>query len=60
MKVKDLSTWHNFHLSGKGVDEKSTVPETTEVTWTVQLTAGSYTFRCDSYAQKMVETFTVT
>jgi len=60
VKVKDMSSRHNFHLTGKGVDEKTTVPETTEVTWTVQLTAGSYTFQCDPHAQKMVGTFAVT
>ena len=60
VKVKDMSSRHNFHLTGKGVDEKTTVPETTEVTWTVQVTAGSYTFQCDPHAQKMVGTFAVT
>ena len=60
VKVKDMSSRHNFHLTGKGVDEKTTVPETTEVTLTVQVTAGSYTFQCDPHAQKMVGTFAVT
>lgn len=60
VKVKDMSAKHNFHLAGTGVDEKTTVPETTEVTWTVTLVAGTYTFLCDPHAQKMVGTFTVT
>lgn len=59
VKVKDLSTKHNFHLVGTGVDQKTTVPETTEVTWTVKLAAGTYTFKCDPHAP-MVGTFTVT
>lgn len=60
VKVKDMSAKHNFHLSGTGVDEKTTVPETTEVTWKVTLAAGTYTFQCDPHSQKMVGTFTVT
>ena len=60
VKVKDMSARHNFHLSGTGVDEKTSVPETTEVTWTVTLVAGTYTFDCDPHAQKMVGTFAVT
>jgi len=60
VKVKDLSTKHNFHLTGTGVDEKTSVPDTAEATWTVTLVAGTYTFDCDPHAQKMVGTFTVT
>ena len=60
VKVKDLSKIHNFHLSGTGVEEKTSVPETTETTWTVTLVAGTYTFICDPHPKKMVGTFTVT
>ena len=60
VKVKDLSARHNFHLTGTGVDEKTTVPEVTEATWTIKFVAGTYTFQCDPHAQKMVGTFTVT
>jgi plastocyanin len=60
VKVKDMSAKHNFHLTGTGVDEKTTVPEKTETTWTVKLEAGTYTFVCDPHAKKMVGTFTVT
>ena len=60
VKVKDESAKHDFHLTGPGVDEKTGVPETTEATWTVKLSAGTYTFACDPHAQKMVGTFTVT
>lgn len=60
VKVKDMSAIHNFHITGAGVDEKTTVPGTTEVTWTVTFSAGTYTFQCDPHAQRMVGTFTVT
>lgn len=59
VKVKDASAIHNFHLTGPGVEEKTTVPEVTDATWKVTLSAGSYTFKCDPHA-KMTGTFTVT
>jgi hypothetical protein len=59
VKVKDASKIHNFHLTGAGVDQKTTVPDITEVTWTVALQAGTYTFRCDPHP-KMTGSFTVT
>ena len=60
MKVKDLSTRHNVHLTGTGVDKETSVPDMADATWTVTLVAGTYTFQCDPHAQKMVGTFTVT
>lgn len=59
VKVKDTSKIHNFALTGPGVDEKTTVPELKETTWTVTLKAGTYTFTCDPHP-KMKGTFTVT
>lgn len=59
LKVKDASKIHNFHLTGAGVDQKTTVPDITEVTWTVSLQAGSYTLKCDPHP-KMTGNFTVT
>ncbi len=59
VRVKDASKIHNFHLTGAGVDQKTTVPDITEVTWTVSLQAGTYTFRCDPHP-KMTGSFTVT
>jgi hypothetical protein len=58
--IKDTSKIHNLHLSGPGgIDLKTTVPEVTDVTWPVTLTAGTYTFECDPHSS-MKETFTVT
>jgi len=59
VKVKDASKIHDFHLTGPGVDQKTTVPEITESTWTVTLQAGTYTFKCDPHP-KMTGSFTVT
>jgi plastocyanin len=58
IQVNDLSTIHNFHLTGPGVEETTAVPETGEVTWTVTLEPGEYTFRCDPHPP-MVGNFTV-
>jgi plastocyanin len=58
VKVSDKSKIHNFHLTGPGVEQKTTVPDVSDTTWTVDLTAGTYTFTCDPHA-KMTGTFTV-
>jgi plastocyanin len=59
IQVHDLSTIHNFHLLGPGVDQ-ATDPETTEeTTWTVTFTDGIYTFQCDPHATVMHGTFSV-
>src|SRR5207253_2188850 len=47
--VDDQAADHNFHLSGPGVDQATTVPFVGQVTWTVTLSAGSYRFVCDPH-----------
>ncbi len=59
VKVTDLATIHNFHLTGPGVDETTSVPATGEVTWKVTLKPGSYFFACDPHPE-MVGEVTVT
>ena len=59
VQVDDPSTIHNVHLSGAGVDEKTSVGETASPTWQVTLTPGQYTYRCDPHP-RMMGTFTVT
>jgi hypothetical protein len=51
--VRDLSVEHNFHLSGPGVDRFTQVEETGNVTWTVTLVEGRYTFVCDPHSTTM-------
>ncbi len=59
VKVTDPATLHNFHLTGPGVDETTSVSGTGEVTWKVTFEARSYTFICDPHPQ-MVGQVTVT
>ncbi|SDQ05182.1 plastocyanin/azurin family copper-binding protein [Quadrisphaera sp. DSM 44207] len=59
VRVTDPSRTHNFHLTGPGVDETTSVRETTEVTWDVTLRPGEYTFVCDPHPS-MVGSVTVT
>ena len=61
IQVMDPSVIHNFHLTGPGgVDESTTVPDTTETTWQVSLEEGQYTYMCDPHSQSMIGEFTVT
>ena len=58
-KIADKSNIHNFHLKGPGVDKKTGVGATGNVTWTVTLKAGKYTFVCDPHSSFMKGSFTV-
>lgn len=51
--VRDLSDFHNFHLSGPGVDQSTTVEFVGERTWTVELREGRYRFQCDPHSEDM-------
>jgi plastocyanin len=55
IQVSDPSEIHNFHLEGADVEETTTVPETGEITWTVELTAGDYTAVCDPHLNMRAE-----
>jgi plastocyanin len=59
--VEDMSSIHNFHLIGPGVNKTTTVPFTGKQTWTVKLKHGTYTYQCDVHAASgMKGTFKVT
>ncbi|MCW2962722.1 MAG: hypothetical protein JWM90_3109 [Thermoleophilia bacterium] len=60
IEVDDKADNHNFHLTGAGVDETTTVPEVATATWTVALREGTYNFVCDPHAENMKGSFTVT
>jgi len=60
IKVSDQSKIHDLHLTGAGVDQTTSVPGTSNVTWTVTLTPGTYTALCDPHPKKMKVEFTVT
>lgn len=57
--VDDLSEFHNFHLVGPGVDERTSVVDSGSVDWAVQLVDATYTFLCDVHPVSMKKTFTV-
>jgi hypothetical protein len=59
LEVTDSSSFHNFHLTGPGVDQSTTIPETTTVTWPLTLAEGNYEYHCDLHPDTMKGAFTV-
>jgi plastocyanin len=57
--VKDLSTEHNFDLTGPGVAQHTDVETTGTVTWTVAFTDGVYTYICDAHPTQLKGQFAV-
>ena len=57
--VSDKSKIHNFHLKGKGVNVKTTVPATGSKTFKITLAKGKYTFLCDPHPTSMKGSFTI-
>ena len=59
LTVSDSSNKQNFHLTGPGVNKKTSVKGKTRATWTLRLRAGKYTYRSDTN-RRLKRTFTVT
>jgi plastocyanin len=57
--VKDTAADHNFHLTGPGLDKKTSVGGKGTSTWKVTLKKGTYKFVCDPHASFMKGQFTV-
>ena len=58
LSVNDKSAIHNFHLTGPGVNVKTTVPLVGTRTFTVTLRKGAtYRFVCDPHASSMKGSF---
>jgi plastocyanin len=57
--IVDKSTVHNFHLTGPGVNRKTSVGGTGTTHWTLTLRVGTYHFVCDPHASFMKGSFTV-
>ena len=57
--VSDRSQMHNFHLKGPGVNNATAIEAAEDVTWTVTLTDGRYSFACDPHSTQMRGFFTV-
>jgi len=59
-KIADKSGIHDFHLTGPGVNKKTTVGGTGNSTWTLTLKKGTYKYVCDPHASIMHGSFKVT
>ena len=59
LTVHDDSSIHNFHITGSGVDDKTSVSSAETKTFTVNLSPGTYTFLCDIHPTSMKGTFQV-
>lgn len=60
LDVEDLSSAHNFHLTGPGdVDVSTAVAEEGTTNFQVELQAGTYNFVCDPHASTMNGSFEV-
>jgi hypothetical protein len=57
--IHDRSTFHNFHLSGPGVDVASDPDFVGDKSFTVTLVDGTYFFQCDPHSSQMKGKFTV-
>jgi plastocyanin len=58
-KISDKSNIHNFHLTGPGVNKKTSVGGTGTSTWKLTLKKGTYKYVCDPHATIMKGSFTV-
>ncbi len=58
--VSDKSNIHNFHITGPGVNKKTSVSGTGTTTWTLTLKKGTYKIVCDPHASTMKTTLKVT
>jgi len=58
--IHDRSAIHNFHLTGPGVNKRTSVPAVATTRWTVKLKRGVYRFVCDPHAAIMNGTLKVT
>ena len=59
LTVSDKSDFHNFHLTGAGVNVKTSVSATGTKSFTVTLKKGTYRFVCDPHASSMKGSFKV-
>jgi plastocyanin len=57
--ISDKSSIHNFHLTGPGVNVKTSVSATGTTTFTITLKRGTYKFVCDPHASSMKGSFKV-
>jgi plastocyanin len=58
--IHDLASIHDFHLTGPGIDKKTSVTGTGTTKWTLKLKKGTYHFVCDPHRTIMHGVLTVT
>ena len=58
-KIQDKSNIHDFHLTGPGVNKKTSVGGQGATTWKLTLKKGTYKYVCDPHASFMHGSFTV-
>jgi plastocyanin len=58
--IRDRSAIHNLHLTGPGVDKRTSLGKVYTTTWKVTLKKGTYKFVCDPHAAIMKGTLEVT
>lgn len=59
LEIEDLSSAHNFHLTGPGVDLSTDVGEQGTQNVSIDVAAGTYEFVCDPHASTMNGSFDV-
>jgi plastocyanin len=59
IRVSDKSDFHNFHLTGPGVNKRTSVAFTGTKSFSVTLKKGTYRFVCDPHSTQMKGSFTV-
>jgi Copper binding proteins, plastocyanin/azurin family len=59
LRISDRSSAHNFHLTGPGVNRRTSVSGSGTTTWNVRLRRGTYRYVCDPHASSMKGAFTV-
>jgi plastocyanin len=57
--IDDKSDFHDFHLTGPGVNKTTTVPFVGRKTWKLTLKKGTYRFVCDPHSAQMHGSFRV-
>ena len=57
--VADKSAAHNFHLTGPGVNVKTSVSAVGTKTFTITVKKGAYRFVCDPHASSMKGSFRI-
>jgi plastocyanin len=57
--ISDKSDIHNFHLTGPGVNKKTSVGGKGSTTWKGTLKKGTYKYVCDPHASFMKGSFSV-